>query len=175
MTAAAVEGDRERCIAAGMDDYIPKPIDPGSVDAALVRWAGDGPTSGEQERRRNADESDGVIDHARLDLLRSMGPADGSLLAKAVQAFLDEAPAYMAALQQATDDEDSEALRRAAHRLKGAAANVGATTTASLCAELESLAVAGDLGRAPEMVRAVEGQLDDAGTALRAAVTPTTG
>jgi two-component system sensor histidine kinase/response regulator len=143
MTAGAQDEDRERCLAAGMDDYLSKPVDLAALDQALARWV---PRTTPREGRPPA------VDPARLATLRGLGPADGrGLLQVAAEAFRRGVPSSVAALQQALDD-GGEGLEQAAHKLKGAAANIGATGAASLCQELENLGREPDGQPGPEML-----------------------
>ncbi|WP_284764448.1 PAS domain S-box protein [Arthrobacter sp. efr-133-R2A-63] len=135
MTAGAQDEDRERCLAAGMDDYLSKPVDLAALDEALERWI---------PRPVTAEAEGPALDPARLAVLRELGPADGpGLLRGAADAFRRGVPSSVAALQQGLDGGGGDALEQAAHKLKGAAANIGATGAAALCQELE------DLGREP--------------------------
>lgn len=135
MTAGAQDEDRERCLSAGMDDYLSKPVDLAALDRALKRWVPRGLTS-------EADVP--ALDPGRLAVLRELGPADGyGILPAAAGAFRRGVPASVADLHRALDDASGDALAQAAHKLKGAAANIGAMAVASLCQELE------DLGRKP--------------------------
>jgi CheY-like chemotaxis protein len=131
MTAGAQDEDRERCLSAGMDDYLSKPVDLAALDEALKRWV----------RRGITPETEApAVDPGRLAVLRELGPADGrGLLPAAAGAFRRGIPSSVAALHQALDDGGGGALEQAAHTLKGAAANIGATGAASLCQELEDL------------------------------------
>lgn len=135
MTAGAQDEDRERCLSAGMDDYLSKPVDLAALEEALERWVPRGVTP-EAEAP--------AVDPGRLALLRELGPADGrGLLPAAAEAFRRGVPSNMAALHQALDSGGGDALEQAAHKLKSAAANIGATGVALLCQELK------DLGRKP--------------------------
>ncbi|MEX0660125.1 MAG: response regulator, partial [Egibacteraceae bacterium] len=154
MTAGAIEGDRERCLAAGMDDYIAKPVDPRDVDAVLTRWIG------------GAEGVAEAVDVERLATLRRLGPADGSLLTQMVDAFADQAVETMAAIRDAESGGDLEALQQSAHRLRGAAANLGAAALADRCLELEQI---GELTGAAELISSIDIELDRASRALRAA------
>lgn len=131
MTAGALDEDRQRCLAAGMDDYLAKPVDYAALEEALARWAGGAGSA-----------SLGVpaIDPARLEVLRNLGPADGrGLLPAAAEAFRDDLPRSLAALHEAMANGRGDALAAAAHKLRGAAANIGADAAASLCGDLERL------------------------------------
>jgi CheY-like chemotaxis protein len=177
MTAAAVEVDRERCLAAGMDDYIAKPVKPDSVDAALALWAIENPGAPSlptppAARPTDTPTASEVVDHHRLEVLRRIGPVDGALLRSMVDAFVRELPANLTFLQDAVRDANSSAVRRRAHRLRGSAGNLGATILAALCGQLEELGHAGQLDGAPALLGELETAAERAASALRAARTP---
>ncbi|MDI3196164.1 response regulator [Pseudarthrobacter sp. AL07] len=144
MTAGALDGDRERCLAAGMDDYLSKPVDAAELEAALARWV--------PEPR--------ALDADRLAMLRDLGPEDGlGLLPATTAAFRKDVPARLAALHEAVTNGGFPALAQAAHALKGAAANIGATAVASLCGELEDMGRNGKLDGGPQLVSRLEVEL----------------
>ncbi|GAA3318538.1 response regulator [Arthrobacter ramosus] len=128
MTAGALDEDRERCLAAGMDDYLTKPVDVEKLDQVLSRWIPETPK-----------ESAGpALDPARLETLRDLGPADGlGLLPAAAQAFRQDIQPSLEALRRALGNGNGDAFRQVAHKLKGAAANIGAARAARMCEELE--------------------------------------
>lgn len=151
MTAGALDGDRERCIAAGMDDYLAKPVDPAELEAALARWI---PQQATEVVRPPS------VDPDRLAILRELGPADGrGLLPAAADAFRRDVPARLAALREALRDGSGPALMRAAHVLKGAAANIGATAVAGLCQELDRMGRNGNYDGGPQLVSRLEAEL----------------
>jgi two-component system, sensor histidine kinase and response regulator len=128
MTAGALDEDRERCLAAGMDDYLTKPVDVDTLDQVLSRWI---PESSEED-------AGPALDPARLETLRDLGPADGlGLLPAAAQAFRQDIQPSLQALRQALDNGSGQAFRQVVHKLKGAAANIGAARAARMCEELE--------------------------------------
>jgi signal transduction histidine kinase/DNA-binding response OmpR family regulator/HPt (histidine-containing phosphotransfer) domain-containing protein len=143
ITANALQGDRESCLAAGMDDYLSKPFTQQALGQTLSRWIslprtaaappeGDGPPSG--------DDSDAISRQA-LDNIRALSPANGdALLERVLQAFLRDTPAHLHTLRQAIAEDDAEQLRKTAHSLKSSAANVGADALAQRSKELEQLA-----------------------------------
>ncbi|MCD6050263.1 MAG: barA 6 [Verrucomicrobia bacterium] len=135
LTANAMAGDREACLAAGMDDYISKPIRREDLEAALARTPKAikpaAPAGGPTVRlNRNV-----------LDELKSLKGDDGSdPLSEIIQSFLTHSPQMMAEIQAMTAAGKVEEVRMAAHSLKGCAANLGAEKLASLCADLEKAA-----------------------------------
>ncbi len=167
MTAGVMTEDRERCRTAGMDDFVAKPIDIGHLQQTLAKWINSATgvplqrtetaettakaESAEADKSAETAETvelivvteEDVLSHSRLDMLRSLGPADGwGVLPEIVAAFLSGSEAQRAELRAAVEAHDHEGLGRAAHRLRGAAANVGAESLASACAEVERLAAA---------------------------------
>jgi CheY-like chemotaxis protein len=124
MTAHAMAGDRERCIAAGMDGYISKPID----HTLLYEVVEEG----------SAGASPGRVRFNRPELIERLG-GDSSLLAEVIQIFLDDCPKRLAAIKAAVDARDAEAIRTTAHALKGAAATIAASAVFEAAQTLERL------------------------------------
>jgi CheY-like chemotaxis protein len=133
MTASAMEGDRERCLAAGMDDYITKPLRPDELDAVLDRWLGH--TEEHEVVATTADGGGtGLIDAGRVRRFREDYPEIADRL---VALFADSTPPLLEQLANAVHAGDEEAVRRLAHKLKGSCQNVGAVRMATLCRQLE--------------------------------------
>ena len=131
LTADAMQDDRERCLAAGMDDYLTKPIRPAELVEALERAA----------RPRATVLEAGVLDR----LLATTGD-DPEFVGALLDTFAEDAPALLAQLGGALAANDAETAIRASHTLKSNAATFGATALTALCAELEARARSGDLG-----------------------------
>ena len=159
MTANAMQGDRERCLEAGMDDYLAKPVQREVLEAKLRRWVVpslDAPPDESEETRQSVDAAaDGVevVDRARLEDLGLLGAGDdeesvADLFAKSVEFIIEQMQAAIAAA-------DDEALRAAAHALKGSAANLGAGRLTPLAAELERLGRDGTLAGAEQLLARV--------------------
>lgn len=137
MTAGALNEDRERCFAAGMDDYVSKPVDLATLREVLGRWV----PEGDAPQAAAAPPSNAVVlDEQRLQILRDLGPGDGlGLLPDAVKAFREDAQGAVEKLQAGLDGGQAAAVEEAAHKLAGAAANIGAVGAANLCRNLERL------------------------------------
>ena len=147
MTANALTGDRERCLEAGMDDYVPKPVRCEDLAAVLARWqpgragsSGERPASPSQERGEGA----AAVDPAVLTDLRQLDDT-GELFTTLMTHFLDETPRLQEQMQAAFRRRDATALVEAAHKLKGSSGSVGATRMQQLCGELQRLGRANEL------------------------------
>ncbi len=122
MTAHAMKGDRERCIAAGMDDYIPKPISPKSLAGILDRWLGPERKQPGAEIKPDAQTKPVVFDR-RAFIERLMGDQD--LVREITAAFLKDMPRQLLELKKHIGAGDVKAAAGQAHSIKGAAVNVG--------------------------------------------------
>ena len=116
MTAHAMNSDRERCLAAGMDGYLSKPFDPPMLFAVVEQDGNGGGVQTTVARPVTFDE----------DALRHRLSGDDALMADVIRIFLDDLPERLAAIKEAVTGRDADALRTAAHALKGAAANLSA-------------------------------------------------
>jgi signal transduction histidine kinase/CheY-like chemotaxis protein len=138
MTAHAMNGDRERCLSAGMDGYMSKPIDPAMLYATLEHEpAAIGPP-GASDRTPAATSVDRAL------LMERLG-GDQQLLTDVVRLFLEDCPLRLAAIKSAVDARDAERLRTTAHAFKGAAGNLAATALFEATQTLERMGVEGRL------------------------------
>jgi PAS domain S-box-containing protein len=161
MTANAMPEDREACFAAGMDDYVAKPIRADELAQALRR--------AEPLRRKDdvsSNEIDISFDAAALETLKELGGDD--FLAEVIDAFLADSPALLATLRRSLDEKDAVELRRAAHTLKSNGATFGAQRFSELCRELEQRARSGQLEGASELVERIEQEYEPLQEALAA-------
>ena len=159
MTADAMQGDRERCMDAGMDDYITKPVQVAALIDALTRAASSRPPGGERVAPPTPEmnPADGTLDLAVLDDIRSLvGDTGEDGLAGLIACYLDDTPRLLAALWQAIEGQDARALQHAAHTLKSTSAMFGATALADLCAEMEQDGKLGIFTDAARRIAALE-------------------
>ena len=161
MTANALPEDREACFAAGMNDYVAKPIRAEELGAALKRvkpLANGGGLS--------ADLVHVSLDDDALKNLRDLGGDE--FLGEVIEAFLADAPELIATLRRSLGEPNSEELRRAAHTLKSNGATLGAEQFAELCRTLEQQAKSGELDGASELVDRIGEEYLALGEALSA-------
>jgi len=165
MTAHAMEGDRERCLAAGMDGYVPKPVASHELFAAI-----DGLAAGIFHPQEGLPMPSGERKLLDEESLLARVDGDLELLKELIQGFLEERPNMVAAISDALAHEDAKATERAAHALKGVLGVLGATSASEAALALEALGRRGDLTGSQEAWDRLEeelGQLEPVLTALR--------
>ena len=153
MTAHALEGDRERCLAAGMDDYVAKPVNPEELFGVLSRYAR---STGREPARDPAPQkisSPSVLDRERLE--RSCG-TDPEFARELVKVFLEDTTEALAGIRAALAAGNRSALGNLAHNLKGSCRTLGADLLGDLCARLEVQARTGGPAEATPLVAAAE-------------------
>jgi two-component system, sensor histidine kinase and response regulator len=180
MTAHAMRGDRERCLAAGMDAYISKPIHAAQLLELLENLTRHGPSplaaGGEvrepekSSRQAPAEETP----HLELDLeaARKRMGGDESLLKGMVQFFLDDSRPLLQQLERALHSGAADEVQRAAHSLKGLIANFGAEPTRHLAYQIESLAREGQLTEIEPLRGVLTAHIEQLETALRPLLGP---
>jgi signal transduction histidine kinase/DNA-binding response OmpR family regulator/HPt (histidine-containing phosphotransfer) domain-containing protein len=172
MTADAMQGDRERCLDAGMDEYLTKPIRTAELVGALQRassLSGGTEAVAVEGGAENGESAASVIDSDVLHrLVQAMG-GDPEFVAELLDEFAKDSPKLLSETRDGMTSHDSEAVRRGAHTLKSNASTFGAASLSSLCAELEASAKSGDLEGGPELLARIESEYELVMAELRSA------
>jgi HPt (histidine-containing phosphotransfer) domain-containing protein len=157
MTANSLEGDREKCLKAGMDDYVSKPVKPEVLQGALNRFTG--LRAVEQENREVG--AGGVIDLNILAGFREMEvEGETSILGKLIDVFVENTPRVIEDARGALRIGMSPQLERAAHTLKGSCSNFGAERMRGACERLEAVARSGNLEEADGLIDSMESEFE---------------
>jgi signal transduction histidine kinase/CheY-like chemotaxis protein len=169
MTANAMQGDREKAIEAGMDDYLTKPVRREDLDAVLRRWI----PHPEQEppAHENGEPEVPAVDLSVLESRRGPQKAgEPDKLARIVLLFMEDVPPRLESMRQAAQRGEAQSVEETAHLLKGGSGYMGASRMAEICARLQEGASSGDLAQAPELLDALEEEFQRVCPALQSAL-----
>ena len=187
ITANALQGDREACLAAGMDDYLSKPFTQQQLAAVIGRWVAL-PVLAERHHDDEAElaldfappppppsppplppPQNDPVDRAALENIRALSrDAGDALVQKVINAYVGDTPRHLQALRQALTTRDAESLRRIAHGLKSASANIGAARLAAACRDLEQLGRGGSVDGAAPLLAEMEREFHSVRQSLHA-------
>jgi two-component system, sensor histidine kinase and response regulator len=163
VTADALVGDAEKSLAAGMDDYLAKPITLERLAALVGRWIAS------RGAADPAADARGALDPGVLAALQGAERrSQAGLLARLITLYLRDIPAQLAALQEAVAQGDASRVEEVAHGLKGNSAQLGATRMTNLCAALQEAAGAHDLSAAAARVAELQRECVRVRAALQA-------
>jgi signal transduction histidine kinase/CheY-like chemotaxis protein/HPt (histidine-containing phosphotransfer) domain-containing protein len=158
LTANAISGDRDRCLDAGMDDYLSKPFDLNQLRDVLQRWlpgklvGGDGAGASESGLAAESSSPTAVFDLEGL--VRRLG--DREFVELFVEKFLESTGELMATLKEALGGEDLAAIHLQSHSIKGASASIGAESMRLIAAQMEAAAKGGTLSELPPLYAQLE-------------------
>jgi two-component system sensor histidine kinase/response regulator len=159
VTAYVLEGERERCLAAGMDDYLPKPVSTVRLAETLGHWI------------RMPAHPDPALDANKLSGLKEMAKSNPRFMSDITTLFREDALLRLHDLRDSIESANAEQLARAAHALKSSSGNVGAKRIYTLCAAIEENARAGSISGASLLVDQLVAELDVAVAALSRSAT----
>ena len=182
ITANALQGDREACLAAGMDDYLSKPFTQQQLAAVIGRWVAlpvlaerhhDDPPqiapAPPEPTPAPPPPQDDPVHRAALENIRALSRDGGdALVQKVINAYMGDTPRHLNALRQAVNAREAEPLRRIAHGLKSASANIGAARLAALCRDLEQLGRSGAIDGAAALLADMEREFQSVRQSLHA-------
>ena len=168
MTANAMEGERQRCLDHGMDDYISKPFRTQEVKEVLSRLIAEGNDEGTGGEASGDGEEQvlAAVDQEAIDGLREL-IGDEEQFHEMIHLYLEDALCHIRTMREALAASDAPALERAAHQLKGSSGSFGTLGMVGLCQELETQACAGTLGEAPSRLRDLEAEYQRVQEALK--------
>jgi len=167
LTAHAMAGDRERCLAAGMDDYVPKPINPAELVRVIEKF-----TPGLQDLKKSATSPKEAATPLKdvFDLSQAMAVVGGdkSLLKEIALLFLDNLPDSIAQIEAGVADNDADAVEQTAHSLKGSVSNFGAGRAVEAAYCLERMGKEGNLAGATEAISELTKAFEELAVAMQA-------
>jgi signal transduction histidine kinase/DNA-binding response OmpR family regulator len=186
LTANAVEGDREKCLASGMTDYLSKPFKSQELKQILAKYLPTVERTNSATANNNAmdnapakvsDDSHSksspdisqqrkdaeIIDSTAIDNIRSIQREGGAdILQRIISVYLEEAPQHLDALDNAVKDEDADGMRKTAHAFKSGSANLGANILAGLCKEMEMMGRKGVIDGSAQLLESIKVEFDRA-------------
>ncbi|MDO9496245.1 MAG: response regulator, partial [Nocardioides sp.] len=166
MTASALEGERERCLESGMDDFLTKPVDPSQLARALFRWVPAARPSTETAAPGRTGEV--ILDPERVALLGELVKDGVSFFERTRTSFLSGIDLTLAEIRTAAADADPDATSAAAHQLKGSALNLGLVQVGAAAAAVETYAGTGSTDGIEPLISALASAVAVGVEALRA-------
>jgi HPt (histidine-containing phosphotransfer) domain-containing protein len=142
-TASALRGDRQKCLDAGMDDYLSKPVLPEELESMLARWLSPGRGGDARRGAAKAVPREPATDKVALARLAEIAPPGSNFIAEIIDAFLGDMTKRIGAIELQMSVRDTTAIAATGHSLKGSCSHFGARRLMQLCVDLEDLARSG--------------------------------
>jgi len=169
MTANAMQGDREKALQAGMDDYVVKPVRVEELEAVLARWVA-GAEPAPDGKGETLPEDEPALDPEVISGLRDLEEGSPGLLEELVEMFLEDAPPRIEALGVAVEEGDAHSVERISHSLKGSSGNMGGRRMSEVSEKLQIAGASADLEQAPDLLSSLREEFDRMREALRAEI-----
>ncbi len=169
MTASALEGERERCLAAGMDDFLTKPVAAADLERVVRRWTA---TPAAERAPAPPAPASPVLDPDRRRMLEELSKDGVTFFDRTAASFRARVGDQVAAIREAIAAHDADRLQFCAHQLKGSALNLGLPLVGATAARLEALGDAGRTSGAEDLLDQLVDDVDLAVTALQEATAP---
>ena len=171
MTAYAMAGDRQKCMEAGMDDYLSKPIQEKELMRVLHQCQSALVVSRQVSTQEHPAPSPKIESQSVLDqkIIKSLRQIAGDSLSQIIADYLEDAAQLLQSIREAVAAEDAQALRQSAHCLRSSSANLGATRLSNCCKDLEMMGRSGTTTDAPESMAQVEAEYEKVKVALQMA------
>ena len=167
LTADAMQGEREKSLAAGMNDYMSKPFKVVQLSEMLERWSHQARGAAPVLAVAPEPRPESPIDPRVFDDFRSMGMGANDFVVSLIESFLSESTTRLAALDDAASRQDTPALKAASHALKGSSSAVGATGMSALCDQIETLTATAALDGVPALLHRLHVESERVREALR--------
>jgi CheY-like chemotaxis protein len=164
VTASGGAGERDKCLQAGMDDFLLKPFRKEELSEKITKWLPSAAPSKPSGKSSGALSATG--DNVRSGLKQLEEDYGKEMVMKIVEMFIPDAEVRLAKITEAIEQQDFKALEEAAHALKSGAANIGAREMAQLCERLETQGELGDLGEASEFMKKLSASWPEVRSAL---------
>jgi CheY-like chemotaxis protein len=169
MTANALQGDREKCLEAGMDDYVSKPLKQDVLRRTLQKWVvtilqfAESGAAGEKTGSVAPQSPDAILDKARFDELAGIGVnTQPPLVERIIQRYVEDAGPRLAKMRQCVAEADFKTLGFTAHKLRGSSAQLGVVIVAKVCQQLEFQTFGDSISEAARLVDSLEQAIQEA-------------
>jgi CheY-like chemotaxis protein len=172
ITANALSGDRERCLSAGMNDYVPKPVKLQDLAVSLMRAAQSVAGKGHASTASLKPVPQPLASVIDPEFLANVHKFGAHLFERAIASYADDVPRRVATLRSALEAKDAQGAEATLHALKGASAMLGGAAMAEYCADLSELVARGEFATASACADMLEGKVYEFVSALRGIGTP---